>query len=232
MVISRRHASSTVTAGRITALPREHDEQQLLLATLPPSKGQTRLAVGVVAALFVAFLLTIPFTNVQLPKVDAFIPSFETAIIFNDLVTASLLFAQFAIMRSRALLVLAIGFLYTALIVIPHALTFPGAFAPAGLLGAGLQTTAWLYYFWHIGSPVAVIGYVLFKGADSSAGISARSPAALIGWSVALVVSTVCLLTWVSIVADQFMPRIMVDSVAANRQILLITGGSIALLNA
>ena len=116
-------------------LPREYDEQQLLLATLPPSKGQTRLAIGVVAVLFVAFLLTIPFTNIQLPKVGAFIPAFETAIIFNDLVTASLLFAQFAIMRSRALLVLAMGFLYTALIVIPHALTFPGAFAPTGLLG-------------------------------------------------------------------------------------------------
>src|SRR5580700_6062319 len=207
MVISRRHASSTVTAGRITALPREHDEQQLLLATLPPSKGQTRLAIGGVAALFVAFLLTIPFTNVQLPRVDAFIPAFETAIIFNDLVTAALLFAQFSIMRSRALLVLAIGFLYTALIVIPHALTFPGAFAPAGLLGAGLQTTAWLYYFWHAGAPVAVIAYVLLKDEDKSAGLN-WSSAAIIGWSIALMALTVFTLSLVAIEADTWLPRI------------------------
>jgi signal transduction histidine kinase len=213
-----------ITAGRITALSREHDEQQLLLATLPPSKAQTRLAVGVVAALFVAFLLTIPFTNVQLPKVDAFIPAFETAIIFNDLVTASLLFAQFAIMRSRALLVLAIGFLYTALIVIPHALTFPGAFAPTGLLGAGLQTTAWLYYFWHIGSPVAVIGYVLLKEEDNAFNGSERSPAAVVGWSIASVTLVVCVLTWVAIEGDAFLPGIMDGAVKANRSFLLVIG--------
>jgi signal transduction histidine kinase len=37
-------------------------------------------------------------------------------------------------MRWRALLVLANGFLFTGLIIIPHALTFPGAFAATGLL--------------------------------------------------------------------------------------------------
>jgi len=95
-------------------LPRESDEQPLLLATLPPSKGQVRLAIGVVTALLLAFVLTISFTNIQLPHVDAFIPAFETAIIFNDLVTAALLYAQFSIMRTRALLILASGFLYTA----------------------------------------------------------------------------------------------------------------------
>ena len=145
-------------------MPEPSDEHQLLLATLPPSKGQIRLALGVVIGLLVALALTIPFTNILLPRVDAFIPAIETAIVFNDLVTAALLFAQFSILRWRSLLVLANGFLFTALIVIPHALTFPGAFTPTGLLGAGLQTTAWLYYFWHAGAPLAVIGYVLFKG--------------------------------------------------------------------
>jgi signal transduction histidine kinase len=211
-------------------LPRQSDEQQLLLATLPPSKGQTRLAIGVVAVLIVAFLLTIPFTNVQLSKVDAFIPAFETAIIFNDLVTASLLFAQFSIVRSRALLVLALGFLFTALIVIPHALTFPGAFAPAGLLGAGLQTTAWLYYFWHAGAPIAVIVYVLLKDEDKDAG-SEWSSATIIGWSVALVVLTVCALTWLATEADTSLPRIMTGPTKANRDVLLLIGVLTASLN-
>src|ERR1700722_1515432 len=212
-------------------LPRQFDDQQLLLATLPPSKAQTRLAIGVVAALFVAFLLTIPFTNVQLPRVDAFIPAFETAIIFNDLVTAALLFAQFSVVRSRALLVLAVGFLYTAFIVIPHALTFPGAFAPTGLLGAGLQTTAWIYYFWHAGAPVAVIAYVLLKDEDKSAGLN-WSSAAIIGGSVALMASTVFVLSWVAIDADAWLPRIMDGAVKANRDVLLLIGVLTAALNA
>ena len=41
----------------------------------------------------------------------------------------------FLIYNSRALLALASGYLFTALIVIPHVLTFPGAFSPTGLLG-------------------------------------------------------------------------------------------------
>jgi signal transduction histidine kinase len=163
--------------------------------------------------------------------VDAFIPAFETALIFNDLVTASLLFAQFSIMRSRALLVLACGFLYTALIVVPHALTFPGAFAPTGLLGAGLQTTAWLYYFWHAGAPVAVIAYVLLKDEDNIAG-SERSSATIIGWSVAVMILTVCALTWVAIEADTLLPRIMAGTMKVNREVLLLIGVLTASLNA
>jgi hypothetical protein len=213
-------------------LPRESDEQQLLLATLPPSKGQTRLAIGVVTALLLAFVLTIPSTNIQLPRVDAFIPAFETAIIFNDLVTAALLFAQFSIMRARALLVLASGFLYTALIVIPHALTFPGAFAPTGLLGAGLQTTAWLYYFWHAGAPLAVIAYVLLKDEDTKAGRTGRSSAAIVGWSIVLVISAVCVLTWVAIEADALLPRIMAGTAKANQNVLVLIGALTASLNA
>jgi signal transduction histidine kinase len=213
-------------------LPVPPDEHQLLLATLPPSKGQIRLALGVVIALLVALAFTIPFTNVQLPRIDAFIPAFETAIIFNDLVTAALLFSQFSILRWRSLLVLANGFLFTALIVIPHALTFPGAFAPTGLLGAGLQTTAWLYYFWHAGAPLAVIGYMLFKDADNRPAKSQRSPAAVIGWSMALVILIVCVLTWIAIEADTFLPRIMAGSVEANRTVLALIGLLITSLNA
>ena len=213
-------------------MPEPSHEDQLLLATLPPSKGQIRLALGVVLGLLVALALTIPFTNIQLPRVDAFIPAFETAIVFNDLVTAALLFSQFSILRWRSLLVLANGFLFTALIVIPHALTFPGAFTPTGLLGAGLQSTAWLYYFWHAGAPLAVIGYVLFKDADNRAAKAQRPPATVIGWSMALVISIVCVLTWIAIEADTLLPRIMAGSVEANRTVLALIGLLITSLNA
>jgi signal transduction histidine kinase len=214
-------------------VPRESDEQQLLLATLPPSTGQVWLAIGVVAILFVACTVTFPFINTPLPRTDAFIPVLETAISFTDLVTSVLLFSQFAIVRWRSLQVLASGFLYTALIVIPHVLTFPGAFSPSGLLGAGLQTAAWLYVFWHAGSPLAVIGYVLLKGAENRTARS-ESPAAttLIGWSIGIVVLVVCLLTWVAIEVDNFLPKIMDDVVATNRTVIVTAGGSVVLLNA
>src|SRR5271169_2122888 len=107
-----------------TSMAHEASDQQLfLLAALPPSKRQIGLALGIVSALLVAFGATAPFANIQLPRVDAFIPALETAIVISDLATSALLFAQFSIVHRPALLVLASGYLFTGMIVIPHVLT-------------------------------------------------------------------------------------------------------------
>ena len=75
--------------------------------------------------------------------------------------------------------------IYYSADVIPHALIFPGAFTPTGLFHAGLQSSAWLYTFWHAGLPLAVIGYVLLRDADSATSMSEHSLIAVIGLSVA-----------------------------------------------
>jgi hypothetical protein len=134
------------------------DEQHFILSSLPPTRAQERLALGVVLALLVAFVVTAgPLSTLQPVRIDAFVPAYSTALFVIDSITAILLFAQFYILRSRALLVIASGYLFTALIVIPWMLTFPGIFTSGGLLGAGLQTTNWLYILWHAifcGTPV------------------------------------------------------------------------------
>ena len=112
------------------------DSQPLLIATLPPTRAQRWTAVVVSVLLFAVFLLVLRFAHVQLAKVDAFIPVVAAVMFLNDSIAATLLFAQFAILRSRALLVLANGYLFTALTIIPYALTFPDTFAPRGILGA------------------------------------------------------------------------------------------------
>src|SRR5215813_15367215 len=122
------------------------EDQPVTLATLPPGRAQRRLALGVVLASLVAFsIMAGPLSTFQLRRIDAFVPVYGTAIFVNDLITAVLLFNQFAILRSRALLAISSGYLFTALMVIPWMLTFPGAFSPDGLLGAGLQSANWLY---------------------------------------------------------------------------------------
>jgi signal transduction histidine kinase len=201
------------------------EEHQLLLATLTPSRAQIRLALGVVVVLSAATAVTLIFANIQLPRVDAFIPALQTAIIFNDLVTATLLFAQFSIMRSGALLVLANGFLFTALIVIPHLLTFPGAFTPTGLLGAGLQTTAWLYFFWHAASPLTLIVYALLKDTDKSGAVAPRfSAKTVIVFSFSLMLLVVCGLTLIAVEADELLPQLMTSTVGANKSHLVLSG--------
>src|SRR6266576_1670393 len=137
------------------------EEQHFVLTHLSPSLAQRRLALAVVLALLVAFGITAgPLSTLQPGRIAAFVPAYATAIFVIDSLTAVLLFTQFSVLRSRALLAIASGYLYTALIVIPWMLTFPGVFAPDGLLGAGLQSTNWLYTLWHAGFPMFVIAYV------------------------------------------------------------------------
>ena len=99
------------------------------------------------ACLLAAFCITLPYASLQLPVVTAFVPVNATIVIINDLITAALIVAQFWVVRWTWLLVLASGFFFTALMFIPFTLTFPGVFAPSGLLGAGLQTAAWIAVF-------------------------------------------------------------------------------------
>jgi hypothetical protein len=109
--------------------------------------------------MLMAFGLSIPFSGHQLPRIDSFVPTLQAIVFVTDLATAVLLFGQFAIIASRALLVLASGYLFSALVVISHGLSFPGAFAPNGVFGVGIQATPWLYTFWHFGFSAAVLVY-------------------------------------------------------------------------
>src|SRR5262249_45492576 len=122
----------------------QSDGSDIWLVNLPPTPLQSRMALGVAVALLVGLGVTALFGDLPLPRIDAFIPAIAGAVILTSLITAAFLFSQSWIYDSRALLVLASGYLFTALIAIPHALTFPGAFSPTGLLGAGLQSTGWL----------------------------------------------------------------------------------------
>ena len=120
-----------------------------VLANIPPSIGQRRAARILVLALLAILAATWPFATVKLPEIDAFVPSLAAALFVSDCVTAVLLFGQFSILRQWALLVIANGYVFSALIVVAHALAFPGAFSHSGLFGSGLQSAVWLYWFWH-----------------------------------------------------------------------------------
>src|ERR1700716_1583709 len=102
------------------------DGQHFLLWSLSPSLAQKRRALGIVLFLAIAFLVIAgPVSTLQLPRIQAFIPAYATAMFVIDAITASLLFAHFSILRSRALLALASGYLFAALMVVPWMLTFP-----------------------------------------------------------------------------------------------------------
>jgi hypothetical protein len=117
-------------------------ERQIFISTALANRPERRLALTVVVLSFASFICVIPFARLPLLQVWAFIPIYESALIISDLITAILLFAQYNLLRTRSLLVLASGYLFTAAMIVPHALTFPGLFSPTGLLDAGPQSTA------------------------------------------------------------------------------------------
>src|SRR5690348_4799916 len=121
------------------------------IVTTPSTRGDVRMAFLVGVTMFVAFALSLPFAAQQMARIGSFVPTVQAIIFVTDLATAVLLFGQFVIVASRALLILASGYLFSALIVVSHALSFPAAFAPDGAFGVGLQATPWLYTFWHFG---------------------------------------------------------------------------------
>src|SRR4029077_5281109 len=125
---------------------------------------------------------------VPLIPVPAFVASYQSALAVNDLITAILLYSQFALLRSRALLLLASGYLFTAVAAVVHGLSFPGLFSPGGLLGAGPQTTAWLYMFWHGGFALLVIAYALM---DRKTGAKPSVAASRIPFTIAIAVTAI-----------------------------------------
>lgn len=185
------------------------DDANVGLINLPPTAIQIKSALAVGAGILMTVAVVAPFAATPLPRFAAFIPFLNATILVTDLVTAILLFAQFSISRSRGVLVLAGGYLFTALIVIPHALTFPGAFSPTGLLGAGLQTTAWLYILWHLGFPLALLTYAALKDSKFTVRGSIRSA---IAWCVGVTVSLALGIVWITTAGDPFLPRLFVSA--------------------
>ena len=150
---SRAGTAAPATTGAL-------NEQQVLLSTLPPTRGQRRLALAIVLLLLAAFCATVPFAAVPVGYIREFIPAYATAMFVISSITSALLFVQFSIVRSRSLLAISAGYLFSACIAVPWALTFPDLFGGSDMAGItwGVLTRIWRLVF-----PLSVIGYTLLK---------------------------------------------------------------------
>jgi PAS domain S-box-containing protein len=203
-------------------------DQPVFLSTLPARRSDWRLALGVVIVSMLVLFSLAPFARVPLPPQGAFVPIYQSALAISDLITAAILVVQLNILRSRALLALACGYLFTALMAICHMLTFPGLFAPGGLLGAGPQTTAWLYVFWHGGFPVAVICYGQMKDrATATASAEFGRPALLA--SLGAVVAAVCGLMLLATAGKSLLPDVMTGGQSNNVVLAIVVSVDLTL---
>jgi signal transduction histidine kinase len=206
---------------------------------LPPTPRQSLAAATVTALVLLGFAAIAPFASVQLAQLNAFFPTLDAFVFVTDLITAALLFAQFSVSRSRALLALASGYLFTAFIVVPHALTFAGALSPTGLLGANIQTGSWLFIFWHVGFSLSLFGYSVLRHDRFAAPPAAEpsDPRPAIWATIIGVFLLVCFLTCLSTAGATLLPAIILDNVRISPIVIypiwltiLITAAGLAVL--
>jgi PAS domain S-box-containing protein len=184
------------------------NDRTVFLSTQTATPRDRAMAFSIIAVSSVLFALAVPFAGVPLAPMPAFVASYQSALAINDLITAILLFSQFAILRSWAMLLLASGYLFTAIAAIVHGLTFPGLFAPTGLLGAGSQTTVWLYMIWHGVFPLLVIGYALTKDMDGGPKMK-WTTARAVSACVVTVGAVMAVLTWMVTAQHDLLPTLL-----------------------
>ncbi|MFZ1951624.1 MAG: MASE4 domain-containing protein [Pseudolabrys sp.] len=193
-------------------MARQGKDLAIWLSDIPATAVHRARSLAIIGLMVAAFVPAASFGSVRLPGNNAFIPIIQTVLFFGDLITAVLIYTKYSINRSRALLVLASGYFFTALIIVPHTLTFPNVFAPNGLLGPALQTTGWLHVIWHLAFPLAVIGYVVLSDRTNSQPKTQVIDVSAVLWSVVIVIGLVCAITWGLLASeDKFLPRLFLD---------------------
>ena len=190
---------------------KEGQEFPLVMATMPATERHRAVAVGIVVLLIATAAVIAPFATVQVTQVDAFIPVLQTVISVADLITATLLFAQFSIQPQRALLALAGGYIFSGAFAFLQTLAFPGAYAPAGLIGDGFNTPAWMYVLWNTTFPAAIIVYAISKDASGVTTPPGRSTMTAVAVTVACVFAVIAGLGWIVTAKPDHLPSLFAN---------------------
>jgi diguanylate cyclase (GGDEF)-like protein len=199
------------------------DDLSIFSSTVPAGREQSKPAQAVVFLCILCFLAAAPFARVALPPVWAFIPSYETVIAVNDLITAVLLFGHFRQAGSRDHYILACGFLLTGCLAIAHELAFPGVFAATGLFGGGSETMPWLYMFWHASLPLFVIAYAAMKDGAGMTPPKTWRPRYAITFALLAVLAGTVVLTLAAAAAPSVLPAIMPADHDATAMIVVVS---------
>ena len=186
--------------------------QQIFLSTAATRPWDWRLAAGFALASIVGLALAAPYASDRWPVTPSFIAAYEAALLVNDLITAVLLIGQFRQVRSVGVLIVGCGYLFDAVVVAMHALSFPGVFSATGLLGATTQTTAWLYIMWHGTFPIFICAYALVVRSRWNAPLAEHRVGTAIGIGVVCAVGVAAVCTLVTTAGVDFLPEIISDN--------------------
>jgi signal transduction histidine kinase len=203
----------------VGAMPEENTQQHapasdrdfpVVVASMPATSRQRMVAAGVAVALLALVALVAPFATIQIGQIDSFVPVLQTVLSAADLLTATLLFAQYSVQPHRALLAAASAYLFSGSAAFLQTLSFPGGYAPGGIIGDGYNTPAWFFVLWHTTFALSILAYALLKDKDDR---PVRSTAANIAITIACVFGAMAALTWLVTTGVDYLPSFYTASV-------------------
>ena len=115
---ARRNSDTVCRPAHLIDGSRQTEPKLASLAILPATYRGRRAALVVTAFRVLACGATLPFAKLPMVEMPAFVPAYQSALGINDLITSILLVGQVYHLRSRALLVLALGYVFTTFMVI------------------------------------------------------------------------------------------------------------------
>jgi signal transduction histidine kinase len=156
--------------------------------------------------------MAMPYYNVSLPPVPAFVPVVHAVVFIAALIAAAFLFSQYAVQPQPAFLALASGYLLAGLFAFSQSLAFPGAYSTTGLFGGGPSAAAWLFLLWRTSFLLGILAYALIPRPAVSIALD-RSVALPIAITIGCVVAGACCLTWIVTIAQPQLPPLFTDAI-------------------
>jgi diguanylate cyclase (GGDEF)-like protein len=144
-----------------------------------------------------ATLLLLPVAARPLPGMAGFVPAYQTAVFLLYALSFLHLASYVRHTGATALLHIAGGCLFSALILLVQMFSFP-IWGPTQLVGRTPATTTWLWTFWHLGPMVATVAYLVarraggpqpmasIRAADTAVVLTALGSVLLVGAATAI----------------------------------------------
>jgi len=192
--------------------PTSEGDAPLVIPLMPATSAHRVAAICVAATVFLAFAAIAPFASITLGRIDVFVPVLQTVLSAADLLTATLLLGQYSVQPLRGLLAVAGAYLFSGSFAFLQTLSFPGGYAPNGVLGDGYNTPAWFFVFWHTTFPLGILAYALLKDKAPS-GSSTPSIRTGIVATISAVLVAVTALTWTVTAWVDYLPSFYTGSV-------------------
>src|SRR5215813_12304885 len=170
------------------------------------------ISIAFICTYAIFALAVIPFAGYPGPKAPAISLLFGATVFATELPTSLLLFVRFRANPHWSLLILGSAFLYSALMVVPHMLTFPGVvLTDQTLVGGSQQAPGYLFVFWVIGFALLTFVSVIFETCASRYQFAPERVDRAVYTAVSAVSVVVLSVTLIAILLGDHLPALITE---------------------